>query len=924
MSDIPPMEIPDHQSPAAAANGAGDPKVEKLLSQLKTVYSKKDKVADFDKEESVFRHVLPALIDQLENANFQIQEPFAIGSTATVWLVNDDQLNQQRALKLPRPRSGRVRDIVSVIRAERARLASLGHPNIIKIYHAGELETQVSGDEYAFPYFVMDFLKGVEDLDVAIIENLDKLSAMDIIGYFHDVLMGLAFLHGKEIVHCDVKPGNLLIAPGYGALIADLGYAKNISRLSRPSEEFTDVTHTPKWAHPDLVEAIYESTDSNATRSKISGDKLKPQFDLYAFGRTMQHVLVNIRRTEAEKRQRDGAARSKFSPYQWQYLETISRRLLDGCVVVPEGQEDESDVIPGLPAYVMKEICYRDTAEALEDIQKLLSLYDLEGAVPELNPNIASYVQIPLGKVPLTDRVGHIITHPTFVRLNQATQLGFVSLVYPGASHSRAEHVQGTFAGACDFIRALWYDESNCLFRSVMRQEDIEAALLAALLHDIGQYAMAHDLTEICNQFAHERFTRAMLERNDSRGSTSMARLVEWEWSSTLEDLLGVLEVNESSTFRQRVLHSIINGPLDCDKLDYLRRDSVHLGVAFGHTIDRDRLLRNLTVAYAKTARPYKDVDGSHRSKEVLAAAEVAINEKALAAARSVWSAREDMHTQVYWHHSVRALKAMLAYAVRDLIIALKTEDEKEKFWTAFGEFVVAGVLPKCPVPSPPPNEAERHDYLETTASSLVDGWSILSPSDDRVIEFLNIFATPRSSEMLGRIRRRELYRRVAVRSAARESAYEAIYGRLRAYRNNNQFDMIEEWRSRAEVSLANELMRGMDAAEITHYKKGDEVLELDKLEQQLATCVPLLLFDVPIKGISGVSTSDRIWYLPEDIAGVHNELPWFPSFAHEDLSYDQSPFDRRVGKIRVFVHPEWSDLVARYLSREDILGFFE
>jgi len=42
--------------------------------------------------------------------------------------------------------------------------------------------------------------------------------------------MGLAVLHLDAIVHCDVKPGNLLVSPGKPALVADLGYAKYIPK----------------------------------------------------------------------------------------------------------------------------------------------------------------------------------------------------------------------------------------------------------------------------------------------------------------------------------------------------------------------------------------------------------------------------------------------------------------------------------------------------------------------------------------------------------------------------------------------------------------------------------------------------------------------------------------------------------------------
>src|SRR5208282_6157204 len=130
---------------------------------------------------------------------------------------------------------------------------------------------------------------------------------------------------------------------------------------------------------------------------------------------------------------------------------------------------------------------------ALQDIQKLLHLFDLEGKVPELDPDIRAYIQIPHAKVPKTPRVEAIINHPCFSRLARVSQLGFVSLVYPGAAHSRFEHSLGTLARCCAYVRALWYDTENPLFQSIMNEREVGLVLLAALLHDLGQYPMAHD-----------------------------------------------------------------------------------------------------------------------------------------------------------------------------------------------------------------------------------------------------------------------------------------------------------------------------------------------------------------------------------------------------------------------------------------------
>lgn len=143
--------------------------------------------------------------------------------------------------------------------------------------------------------------------------------------------------------------------------------------------------------------------------------------------------------------------------------------------------------------------------------------------------------------------------------------------------------------------------------------------------------------------------------------------------------MLRILRVNRESALKERILHSIIDGPIDCDKLDYLQRDSIHLGVNFGLGIDHERLVRNLIVAY----RSLPEHQANNEIRDVLEFAEIGVHEKALTVASSLAQARKDMFTQVYWQHTARCMKAMLGYAVRKVILN-RTAAEKEQFWETF------------------------------------------------------------------------------------------------------------------------------------------------------------------------------------------------------------------------------------------------
>ena len=905
------------------------PSAQELLDRLRQVYERQNKIDDFGNETDVYQNLLPRLIARLEGAGYVLNEPLAIGSTASVWVVYDKELRQKRALKLPRPRLGKLRNIVLVVRAERERLAALNHQNIIKIYSSGEVELDIHGEGYSFPYFVMEYLENIQDLDDYIISNLHSLTGEKVINYFRDLLSGLSFLHEQSVIHCDIKPGNLLKAPNSPALIADLGYAKHFNRLSQEERKLTQVIHTPHYAHPELNSRLIESSDSNANIAEIPRDRLRPAFDLFAFGRSMQEVLVKIREAEKVDPTKEYGKESIFTHYQWSYLGYIAKRLLDGKVIEHSDDALKADVILGLPDIVMRQLRYRSAEEALEDFEKLLHLYDLEGEIPELNPNLSSYIQIPHCRVPLTHRVQEIINHSTFARLAQITQLGFVSLIYPSATHTRFEHVLGTFTHCCEYIRALWYDQANGLFQSIMSKKDIELSLLAALLHDIGQYPMAHDLTEVASDFAHERLTPQALLRIDPVSGESLSQVISTEWGIETDDILSVINANRDSDFRHRILHSIISGPLDCDKLDYLKRDTTHLGVSFGLSIDHERLLRNLTVAYRSTERSVT-LEGRELRVRELETAEIGVTEKALVVAQSLWKVRRDMFSQIYWHHTTRALKSMLGYVARNILLRLDTEEQKDKFWANFHKFVFTPL-------------AFTNLYVETNEEhkeidNSDDIWGIgsdginspltsssLYPTDDSLLMFLWEYAADEERRMIQAIRSRKVYRRLAVLSGTRKhrefeyerTMYDKIYGRFQTYRMDGNLERIEQDRQEWEDEIIEQV--NILLAENTRLLQPGRTRE--DIVNSLRGVKPLILVDIPVKATAIKARNEFLLYLPEDYTGVHSRLPGaFPQFTPSITELEQTSFDKEVGKIRVLAHPEWTDFLVRCVSEQTIL----
>ena len=175
----------------------------------------------------------------------------------------------------------------------------------------------------------MEYFEDIQDLDDFTLSHLDSFDASDVIGYFRDLATGLSSFNAASIIHCDIEPGNLLIADPNRALVADLGYAKHLPRIEPDQSKLTYVSYTPLYAHPELRQHMIESQDSAANIAEIPRTSLRPSFDLFAFGRSMQEILKKIRDTERSDPAKDHGRRSLFTPYQWRYLTFISKRLLD-------------------------------------------------------------------------------------------------------------------------------------------------------------------------------------------------------------------------------------------------------------------------------------------------------------------------------------------------------------------------------------------------------------------------------------------------------------------------------------------------------------------------------------------------------------------------------------------------------------------
>lgn len=237
--------------------------------------------------------------------------------------------------------------------------------------------------------------------------------------------------------------------------------------------------------------------------------------------------------------------------------------------------------------------------------------------------------------VPLTPRVKALLDTPEFRRLAKISQLGLVALVYPAAIHTRQEHSLGVYRLALMYLRHLAGDDR---FSATIEPPDAELFVVAALLHDLGHWPFCHPIEDIrlSSVPQHEHFANSFLLEGD------VADTLRSEWNLHPRDVVSLLS-GKPRDRRQRLLRSMLSGPIDVDKMDYLTRDSLHAGVPYGRNFDQARLIGSLCVSESGD--------------------QLAITEKGKTAAEMMVFARYVMFSEVYWHHAVRAATAMLQRA---------------------------------------------------------------------------------------------------------------------------------------------------------------------------------------------------------------------------------------------------------------------
>jgi serine/threonine protein kinase len=214
---------------------------------------------------SVSERLLSAL-----GGSYTIERELVGGGMAQVFVGEDHDLGRKVVIKILPP------ELAASVSAERFRreiltVARLQHPHIVPILKAGELD--------GVPYFVMPYVDG-ESVDVTL-RRRKTLGVRETVGILKDVARALAFAHERNVVHRDIKPGNILLSSG-SATVTDFGVAKALSSARRSGEKGNGLTNTGM----SLGTILYMAPEQAAGDPEIDG-----RADIYSLGVTAYEML---------------------------------------------------------------------------------------------------------------------------------------------------------------------------------------------------------------------------------------------------------------------------------------------------------------------------------------------------------------------------------------------------------------------------------------------------------------------------------------------------------------------------------------------------------------------------------------------------------------------------------------------------------
>ncbi|MDN5816012.1 MAG: Stk1 family PASTA domain-containing Ser/Thr kinase [Yaniella sp.] len=192
------------------------------------------------------------------NGRYEVGELIGRGGMADVYLGRDERLGRTVAIKMMRADLARDPQFQTRFRREAHASAALNHPNIVAVFDTGEEELPGTNGQpgVACPYMVMEYVDG--DTLRALLRK-DEVTIDLAVEWTEGVLAAVAYSHENDIVHRDIKPGNVMVDKSGAIKVMDFGIARALSDSSATMTQTQAVVGTAQYLSPE--QARGESVD---------------------------------------------------------------------------------------------------------------------------------------------------------------------------------------------------------------------------------------------------------------------------------------------------------------------------------------------------------------------------------------------------------------------------------------------------------------------------------------------------------------------------------------------------------------------------------------------------------------------------------------------------------------------------------------
>ena len=199
------------------------------------------------------------------NDRYQLEKELGQGGMAIVYRATDLMLERTIAVKLLKEEFSSSPAFQKRFQEEARAAASLAHPNIVTVHDFGLDHNQL--------FIIMEYVPGT-DLKQLIPENgglpVEKASRL-----FIQACAGIGYAHRAGLIHCDIKPHNMLITPDMRLKVTDFGIARALASIN-PDERSEAIWGSPAYFSPELA----------------AGRAPSPASDVYSLGVVLFQILT--------------------------------------------------------------------------------------------------------------------------------------------------------------------------------------------------------------------------------------------------------------------------------------------------------------------------------------------------------------------------------------------------------------------------------------------------------------------------------------------------------------------------------------------------------------------------------------------------------------------------------------------------------